>query len=566
MRITNIDTGCYGVKEFDLIVQDLTPQFEITEDLFICEGTSGLIEIEAGNYDPALVTYVWTLGGVEIPGETSSSLTVTEGGVYGVTIDNTGCDATATVNVTIVPTPAADVLADVTACGSYTLEPLSAGNNYYTGTGGTGVMLSAGESVTTTQTIYIYAVSAENADCTNESSFTVTINESPVIVNPGDQASCGQYILPALAVGNYYTAAGGTGTMLSEGDVVTSNQTIFIYAETGTTPNCTAEESFEVTIVTSPTAQVLAPVTACDSYVLQALDPDNNYYTGPGGTGTMLSAGDTITESQTLYIFAQTNPVTECTDESEFVVTVVSPQFNLGGPYIACVATNITISVEDPNFDTANATFAWTYNGAPMAATGSSVQAIGFGTYEVTVTVGGCSRTESVNATEDVNAVAVMFEEGCEGPDYMITVMDIDGSFNPDTASYTWTGPNGFSETTQTITAPMSGLYTVTVVTEDGCIGGTEINVLDTSCSIPRGISPNNDTMNDNFDLTSLDVRKISIFNRYGKEVFSYGIYTNQWHGQTNDGQELPTGTYFYSIERSNGESKTGWVYINREE
>ena len=72
--------------------------------------------------------------------------------------------------------------------------------------------------------------------------------------------------------------------------------------------------------------------------------------------------------------------------------------------------------------------------------------------------------------------------------------------------------------------------------------------------------------MNDNFDLTSLDVRKISIFNRYGKEVFSYGVYTNQWHGQSDNGNELPTGTYFYSIERSNGESKTGWVYINREE
>ncbi len=483
-----------------------------------------------------------------------------------ITEGEADCFITRSFDVTVVPTPAVDVLTDVTACDSYTLEPLTTGN-YYTGPDGTGTMLSAGEVITSTQMIYIYAVSAENADCSDESSFTVTINDTPVVTTPGDQTVCGEYILPALAVGNYYTEAGGAGTMLNADDVISADQTIYVYAETATTPNCSDEDSFTVTIIDSPVAQVLAPVTACDSYVLEALDADNNYYTGSGGTGTMLAAGDTVTASQTLYIFAQTNPVTECTDESEFVVTIIeSPEFSLGGPYNVCVASNAVITVAPNNFNAGEATYSWTFNDAPIAETGSSVQATDFGTYEVTVTVGICSNTQSVNVTEDTDAIAVMFEEGCEGADYMITVMDIDGSFNPDTASFAWTGPDGFSETTQTVTVPGAGLYTVTVVTAEGCIGGTDVNVLDTSCSIPRGISPNNDGMNDNFDLTSLDVRKISIFNRYGKEVFSYGNYTDQWHGQSDNGNELPTGTYFYSLERSNGESKTGWVYINREE
>ena len=42
------------------------------------------------------------------------------------------------------------------------------------------------------------------------------------------------------------------------------------------------------------------------------------------------------------------------------------------------------------------------------------------------------------------------------------------------------------------------------------------------------------------------------------------GNYTNQWHGQSKDGKELPTATYFYSINKQNGSSVTGWVYINR--
>ena len=93
-----------------------------------------------------------------------------------------------------------------------------------------------------------------------------------------------------------------------------------------------------------------------------------------------------------------------------------------------------------------------------------------------------------------------------------------------------------------------------------------EVTVDDTSCQIQKGISPNNDGRNDAFDLTALGVSHLGIFNRYGQEVYSYGNYTNQWHGQGSNGDELPTGVYFYMIKRSNGESKTGWVYINREE
>ncbi|RYD86938.1 MAG: gliding motility-associated C-terminal domain-containing protein, partial [Sphingobacteriales bacterium] len=85
-------------------------------------------------------------------------------------------------------------------------------------------------------------------------------------------------------------------------------------------------------------------------------------------------------------------------------------------------------------------------------------------------------------------------------------------------------------------------------------------------CSIPKGISPNNDSLNDTFDLTGLNVRTISIFNRYGKEVFSRANYNNEWGGQANNGDELPSGTYYYMIELTDGKSETGWVYINREE
>jgi hypothetical protein len=42
--------------------------------------------------------------------------------------------------------------------------------------------------------------------------------------------------------------------------------------------------------------------------------------------------------------------------------------------------------------------------------------------------------------------------------------------------------------------------------------------------------------------------------------------YTNEWIGQSNAGDELPDGTYYYVIEfKNNQPSKTGWIYINRD-
>lgn len=81
---------------------------------------------------------------------------------------------------------------------------------------------------------------------------------------------------------------------------------------------------------------------------------------------------------------------------------------------------------------------------------------------------------------------------------------------------------------------------------------------------IQKGISPGDGQYNETFDLTGFNVSHLSIFNRYGKKVFSMSNYTNQWHGQEDNGNDLPTGTYFYSMELANGENKTGWVYINR--
>ncbi|WP_185965482.1 choice-of-anchor J domain-containing protein [Flavobacterium zepuense] len=341
VRIYNNVTQCYGIKTFKLIVQNLTPDFTLTGDATICAASNVTLNITPANFDPADddVTITWTFNGGTLP-DTTTSITVTDAGIYTVTVNNSGCITTKQVTVTVTPSPVADVVADIAVCDSYTLLPLSTDNAYYTGTNGTGTQLYAGDVIIDTQLIYVYAQSGTNTDCFDEISFTVTVTPSPEI----DLAQ-------------------------------------------------------------------------------------------------------------------------NCNDDNE----------------------------------------------------------------------------------------------------YELSIIFLNDTYNQDNAIFAWEGPKSGSGTTLVITNP--GTYTVTITPLNGsCAIEASIEVDDTMCEVQRGISPNNDGFNDNFELTALGVKTISIFNRYGKEVYHKTNYTNEWHGQTGSGDELPTGTYFYTFERTNGETKTGWIYVNRQD
>ena len=61
-------------------------------------------------------------------------------------------------------------------------------------------------------------------------------------------------------------------------------------------------------------------------------------------------------------------------------------------------------------------------------------------------------------------------------------------------------------------------------------------------------------------------MKKVEVFNRYGLQVYSKNDYTNEWGGKQDNGNALPSGTYYYTIEFYDRESVTGWVYINKGE
>ncbi|MCW4468072.1 gliding motility-associated C-terminal domain-containing protein [Flavobacterium sp. MFBS3-15] len=231
--------------------------------------------------------------------------------------------------------------------------------------------------------------------------------------------------------------------------------------------------------------------------------------------------------------------------------------------------TDITYSIDGLNFQTGTS-FTGLIPGNTYTVTAKNLQ--------------GCTTVSSPTTLNILPAgPQITGTQGCRdtvfGSNYILEALPVDNSFDIATANFEWRNEAGMivGDNENTFNAnryvadnnitisdfPIQ--IRVTVTTAAGCEATYSFTVDNAFCSIPRGISPNNDTRNDNFDITRLQASKIAIFNRYGQEVYAKSNYTNQWHGQADNGDELPTGTYYYMIE-TQGQSLTGWVYINRQE
>lgn len=95
--------------------------------------------------------------------------------------------------------------------------------------------------------------------------------------------------------------------------------------------------------------------------------------------------------------------------------------------------------------------------------------------------------------------------------------------------------------------------------------------------NLPNTFTPNGDNINDLFSpmpdsIDFVDKVQITIYNRYGKLVYQTSDPMIKWNGKENNtGNDLPTGTYFYTIEYSEirlrglkAKAKTGFIELLR--
>ncbi|WP_185965488.1 choice-of-anchor J domain-containing protein [Flavobacterium zepuense] len=586
------DSGVFIGKAEISVEVDLGPDLLVSTNTAVCANGEHTITtgLNADDYD-----FIWTRDGEILTGETNATLTITQPGTYAVQVIAEGdtC-ALAQDSVVIEFYPSVESVTgnpeNLTACDndgfaqfdfsvstiaivqgtttgpyevSYHLTHDAAQNN-------TGALPLTYQNATQgVQTIYV-RIYDTTIQCYGIKSFTISVHNIPEFTVNDITGLCTAATGTITVVPVNYDPLDVTYTWTRDSQPLTdttANLTITsagVYTVTVNNHGCVTTKTVTVTAIPAPPVDEIADATACESYILPALSAGNTYHTLPNGGGITLNAGETISSSQTIYVLAQN--AAGCTAESNFIVTINPlPQFSLSAPVNACSAAMIDVTVVAQNFDQAAATYSWSLNGTPVDGSGPVLEGIDFGTYAVTVTLNGCSVTKNIVVVKNNDAVAIAFTEGCEDDIYMLAAIDENGSFDLETAAYSWTGPQGFTASENKFEVIEPGTYTVTVTTAEGCTGTKQYEVLSTTCDIPKGISPNGDGFNDDFDLTGLDVKRVSIFNRYGKEVYNAANYTNQWHGQASNGDELPTGTYYYVVNRNNGEAKTGWVYINRQ-
>ena len=199
------------------------------------------------------------------------------------------------------------------------------------------------------------------------------------------------------------------------------------------------------------------------------------------------------------------------------------------------------------------------------------------GSYTFTPLSGQCASAITITITvEDSFDFEIKGE--CMNNNFMLQVVPLSNSFDVNNVNFNWeyntlpVGTNSemfdvvayFNSTTANEQVPAT--FYATVTTAAGCVVKHPFIVDRVVCEIQRGISPNNDGDNEYFDLSQMDVSKLNVYNRYGSKVYSKGNYKKEWFGQTDAGNDLPDGTYYYVIEFNNNQDpKTGWIYINRE-
>ncbi|AYB34255.1 gliding motility-associated C-terminal domain-containing protein [Chryseolinea soli] len=146
---------------------------------------------------------------------------------------------------------------------------------------------------------------------------------------------------------------------------------------------------------------------------------------------------------------------------------------------------------------------------------------------------------------------------------YNVTITDENGATVIDSQPVTLNPQKKFSESFDYLSP---GIYTITVEDDSQCnpkIVQIQID-LDPSVYVPNIFTPNDDAVNDQFEVLNLPAggkHTLIISNRWGNEVFKS---TDYHEGNFWDAKEASDGIYFYRLQLDGGATYTGWVEVLR--
>lgn len=434
-----------------------------------------------------------------------------------------------------------------------------------------------------------------------------TWNDGNAVLGIQNQDGTEGYTPPGRNTGNWsaseeawrFTPNGDSNVVFSwldsEGTLISNDTTINVCPTEATTTytaqavytNCNGDvitESDEVTVSRTGSFTVDLggdqDLCASDSYDITAEIIDGN----PAEATFLWNTGET---TQTITVNTSGTYTVEvsigtCTLTSSVVINFNElPIFDLGDDVETCFDEPLILDASPSNYDESEVTYEWSMNGEVLAdENNATLMVTEVGTYTATVSIGDCSTTDNVEVT--FNELIVTVDEDFQTCPKEVNTLT--ANTNEDDVSYQWflNGTLLSGETNSTLDISIEPgtmgvqTYTVEITAGNGCTGSDSVTVSlydVANCVITQGISPNGDGLNDNLDLNWLNDRtgivKLKIYNRWGTLVFDQRDYSDQWNGQNTNGNELPTGTYFYvidlkSVDAVYGGRTTGWIYLNR--
>ena len=505
--IQSQSNGCTDIASVNVTVNP-TPSFSVYgTDPTVCNASDGVITISGleplTNYILAYDSLATVSQVATITTDATGGFTINgfQAGLYeAFSIALNGCEFTATENIDLNNplAPSVDVQVDNTVCDSYTLEGIT-GNNlsgneaYYSQSNGAGETWSPGDVITASQTVYIYDVIGA---CSDETSFSLTVNITPVITNLSAQQACESYMLPVNINGadlsgsqNYYndTQENG-GTAIT--NPITSSQTVYMFDANGL---CRDEVSFEVSIYDLP--QVLSfsgEGTYCEGEVV-------------GNLTAEVSGVGTYTIDYTL-------------DGNLSIANTAATAVDLGNEAGVYVLTAISDDHCNNNVDL---TQTITINALPDAP------------------------VVSEDAQYCSNEQAVPME--AQGSSGTYTWYSDNNLTNVLTIQESYTPSNTIGSTNYYVTA-----------TENGCQGPAQmitIDFLECGITIPTAFTPDGDNVNDFWKINDLDAiypnNVVHVYNRLGNQIYESmegGYNQMPWDGRFEN-QDLPVASYYYIIE-----------------
>jgi len=250
------------------------------------------------------------------------------------------------------------------------------------------------------------------------------------------------------------------------------------YFVTVTSSNgCSNSDQVTVTTTSSvPDLEVNGGTVDCNNTsvtLTSSTDQDVATYqwTGPNGFVAGIE-NPTVTQQGTYNLMITT--VDGCTADLDAIVVddTAIPDVNLVGSLLTCSNNVVEIMSTTTSM---NATFTWT---GPNGFTSSDQNPMvsESGTYNLLITgTNGCSKTESIVIEDDITEPTASADAGTLSCN--MSNVQIATNLSNDVASYSWSGPNGFTSNDEDPLVNTAGIYTLNMLGNNGCSNTLMISV-----------------------------------------------------------------------------------------